>query len=48
MAQGNLTDDRPPRIDITAFMDKLTLDVARLSELHADKNPRHFTIEDSQ
>lgn len=48
MAQGNLTDDRPPRIDITAFMDKLTLDVTRLSELHADKNPRHFTIEDSQ
>lgn len=48
MAQGNLTDDRPPSIDITAFMNALTGDVKRLTELHADKNPKHFTIEDSQ
>lgn len=48
MAQGNLTDDRPPSIDITAFMDKLQLDVKRLNELHAGKTPKHFTIEDSK
>mgnify|MGYP000078278579 CR=1 FL=1 len=46
MAQGNLTDDRPPSIDVTAFMNALTGDVKRLNELHAGKNPKHYSIED--
>jgi hypothetical protein len=48
LAVGNLTDDRPPKVDITTFMNMLTHDVKRLTELHADKNPYHFSIKDSQ
>lgn len=48
MAQGNLNDDRPPSVEISRFMDMLTQDVKRLSELHADKTPKHFTIKDTK
>ena len=48
IAMKTLTDDRPPAIDITGFMDDLSVGVKRLSELHADKSPKHFTIEDTK
>ena len=48
MAVGNMTDDRPPRVDITMFMNTITPDVKRLVELHAGKNPHHFSIKDTK
>lgn len=44
MLQGNFVDDRPPRgnVDIA----ELNAEAARIIDLHADKNPRHFTIAD--
>jgi hypothetical protein len=47
-ACGKLTDDRAPACDIGAYFDKLTPHVARLKLLHAGKNPKHYTVADSQ
>lgn len=47
-AMGKLVDDRNFNgVGYRAFVDKLTPHVARLKDLHADKNPRHFTIADN-
>lgn len=46
-ACGKLHDDRPPRAPIEEFFNDLTPHVARLTEKHKDKNPRHWGIEDS-
>lgn len=46
MLQDMLHDDRPPRSKVhKADFSKLT---AEIIDRHADKNPRHYTIEDSQ
>ena len=43
-----LTDDRPPRANgLSQLMDKMTEDVAVLRKRHHDKNPKHYTIKDS-
>lgn len=43
---GKLTDDRPPALDLTAMIDGLERDIARLKALHADKSPHQCTIAD--
>jgi hypothetical protein len=44
MMQGKLTDDRPPRAN--SFYQALNERTANIIEKHADKNPKHYTIED--
>lgn len=47
MLQGNFVDDRPPKglgVDLTEFNAK----AAAILDRHKDKNPRHYTIEDTQ
>lgn len=46
MLQGNFVDDRPPtsNIDMTA----LNQQAAKILETHADKNPMHYTIANTQ
>jgi hypothetical protein len=45
MLAGNFVDDRPPRaLEDFAHLHE---EAARIVNLHADKNPRHFTIADS-
>lgn len=45
MLQGNWVDDRPPRQDIG--LAELNDHAGRLLDLHADKNPHHWTISDT-
>jgi hypothetical protein len=47
-ACGKLTDDRPPSIDMDAFIAGLTPHVASLKAKAAGKDPRHYTIADSE
>lgn len=46
MLQGNFVDDRPPfgSVDISGA----NVMAAAVVERHKDKNPQHYTIEDSQ
>lgn len=44
--QGMSTDDRPPRSK--PFYPELNRKAAAILDRHAGKNPRHYTIEDSQ
>lgn len=44
---GKLNDDRMVRGGYHAMVERLTPDVKRLKEKHADKNPHQFTIADS-
>ena len=46
MLQGKFTDDRPPRS--APFLPALNDTAAALLVKHADKRPRHYTIEDSE
>lgn len=45
-AAGKLRDDRMVSGGYLALLDELSPAVARLKALHADKNPRHWTILD--
>ena len=45
---GMLTDDRPPRQDMTAAIADMEVTLMRLRELHKDATPKHYTIKDSQ
>lgn len=47
-AAGKLTDDRMVAGGYRKLISSLTPHVARLKALHADKNPKHYTIEDSK
>jgi hypothetical protein len=44
--QGMCTDDRPPRS--VPFYAGLNEKAAQIIDKHADKNPKHYTIEDSK
>lgn len=44
MLQGKLTDDRPPRA--APFSERLNAAAAAMLDKHADKSPKHYTIED--
>lgn len=44
---GNLTDDRPPSMDLGELFDGLEQMSERLAKQYADKKPYHFTIKDS-
>ena len=46
MLQDKFTDDRPPRS--APFLPALNDKAAALLVKHADKRPRHYTIEDSE
>ena len=46
MIQDKFTDDRPPRS--APFLPALNDKAAALLTKHADKRPRHYTIEDSE
>lgn len=46
MIQDKFTDDRPPRS--APFLPALNDTAAALLVKHADKSPRHYTIEDSE
>jgi hypothetical protein len=46
-AAGKLRDDRTIRGGYVRVMEELTPHVERLKNLYAEKNPRHYTIEDS-
>jgi len=43
---GMLTDDRPPSIAIGAEIRRMQANVITLKNVHAEKNPKHWTIED--
>lgn len=46
---GKLNDDRPPSVDVGALLSRLeTGPVARMIEAYGDRNPRHYTIADSE
>lgn len=45
-AAGKLNDDRMVAGGYRALVKELTPHVKRLKELHADKNPKHYTIAD--
>ena len=45
---GTFVDDRAYKIDYRKTVDLLTPHVQRLKELHKDKNPKHYTIKDSE
>lgn len=47
-AAGKLTDDRLIRGGYREYIDKLTPEVKRLKEKHADKHPKHYYIQDSE
>lgn len=47
-ACGKLNDDRPPRLGLTSIFEKLEKLVAGIRAKHAGKNPRHYTIADSE
>jgi ribosomal protein S15P/S13E len=40
-AAGKLTDDRPPKVDLTSLIDGMEATVKHLKELHKDHNPKH-------
>jgi hypothetical protein len=46
-AAGKLTDDRMVKGGFRQLVNELTPHVARLKELHKDKSPKHYTIEDN-
>lgn len=46
-AAGKLTDDRQVAGGYRGLIEKLTPHVARLQELHAGRDPKHYTIADS-
>lgn len=43
---GKLTDDRPPRADVSKLLDSLTDHVGHLSELYEGETPHQYTIDD--
>jgi hypothetical protein len=43
--QGMATDDRPPRS--ASFYPAMNAKAGEILDKHADKNPRHYTIEDT-
>lgn len=45
MMQGMCTDDRPPRS--AEFYPQLNAQASAVLDKYADKNPRHYTIEDT-
>lgn len=45
-AAGQLNDDRAYKGGYAALVEELTPHVARLRALHADKDPKHYTIND--
>lgn len=45
---GKLNDDRPPRAPMAKLIDDSAETVQHLQKLHKDKNPRHWTVEDSE
>lgn len=47
-AAGKFTDDRMHPGGYLDYLDALTLHVKRLKELHAKRNPHHYTIQDIQ
>jgi hypothetical protein len=47
-AAGKLNDDRMVQGGYLELVDRLTPHVARLKALHADKNPKHYTIADNK
>lgn len=47
-AAGKLVDDRQVPGGYRALVENLTPHIERLKALHADKNPRHYTIADGE
>jgi hypothetical protein len=45
---GKLTDDRPPAVDYRLAIDSLMPVIEDLKQLHSDRNPYHYTIEDTE
>lgn len=45
--RGILVDDRPPSFHMATLHAELEAVIAEISARHADKNPRHYTIEDT-
>lgn len=44
---GKLTDDRPPRADVSELLDSLVENVAHLKEVFKDESPHQYTINDN-
>lgn len=47
-AMGKLRDDRPPRLKLTGIFGELEKLVGALRARHKDRNPKHYTIADSE
>lgn len=47
-AIGNLTDDRPPRVDMRPTYAFVEAQMKAITEKYADKNPKHWTINDQE
>ncbi len=46
-AAGKLTDDRPPSVGVRETFAFVEAAMAKLKEQYKDKNPKHYTIEDT-
>ncbi len=46
--RGNLNDDRPPSYDLGPLYAKLEKTQAEILERYKDRNPRHYTIKDTE
>lgn len=46
--KGNMTDDRMVPTRYRELVSSMTSHVARLKELHKDKSPHHYTIQDKE
>lgn len=47
LAAGNLNDDRMVKGGYRRYIDEMTAHVKRLKALHANRNPKHYTIKDN-
>lgn len=47
-AAGKIVDDRPPMVDMRPTYAELEALMVKLRQQYADKNPKHYTIEDSK
>ena len=46
--RGKMTDDRPPATDLQPIYNEIEKMMANIKERYKDKDPRHYTIADSE
>ena len=46
--RGNLIDDRPPSTDLGPLYERVESMMGKIRERYADRDPKHYTIEDTR